>query len=80
MPKGAKYGGRKKGTPNHSTQAAKDAIAMAAETLGGTDRLVAWAKEDKTNERIFWGTVYPKLLPHQVNGQLDSNIQISWKS
>lgn len=53
---------------------------MAAETLGGTDRLVAWAKEDKTNERIFWGTVYPKLLPHQVNGQLDSNIQISWKS
>lgn len=68
MAKGQKTGGRQKGTPNKTTQAAKDAIAQAAEELGGTARLVAWAKEDPANERTFWGTIYPKLLPLQVNG------------
>ena len=60
--------GRPKGSPNKTTQTAKDAIALAAERLGGTDRLVAWAKEDPANERAFWATIYPKLLPLQVNG------------
>lgn len=60
--------GRKKGALNKVTRAAKDAIALAAEELGGTDRLVEWAKEDPNNERAFWTTIYPKLLPLQVNG------------
>lgn len=63
--------GRKAGVPNKVTTAAKDAIALAAEKLGGTDRLVAWAKEDALNERAFWATIYPKLLPLQVDGKLD---------
>ncbi|WP_175224621.1 hypothetical protein [Achromobacter ruhlandii] len=63
-----KTGGRKKGTPNKTTTAAKEAIALAAEELGGTRRLVDWAKEDPLNERMFWGTIYPKLLPLQVGG------------
>lgn len=63
--------GRPKGSRNKVTGAAKDAIALAAERLGGVDRLVAWAKEDAANERVFWGTVYPKLLPLQVNGSGD---------
>lgn len=60
--------GRPKGTLNKTTQAAKDAIALAAEKLGGTDRLVAWAQEDPANERVFWGSIYPKLLPLEVRG------------
>lgn len=68
MAKGFKTGGRKKGSPNKTTQAAKDAIAQAASELGGAARLVEWAREDKLNERVFWGTIYPKLLPLQVNG------------
>lgn len=68
MAKGQKTGGRTKGTPNKMTQTAKDAIALAAEQLGGANRLVAWAKEDPLNERVFWGTIYPKLLPLQVTG------------
>lgn len=72
MAKGQKTGGRQKGTPNKTTQTAKDAIAKAAEELGGADRLVAWAKEDQANERVFWGTIYPKLLPLQVNGPGDN--------
>lgn len=60
--------GRPKGALNKTTAAAKDAIASAAEQLGGTERLVAWCKEDPGNEKIFWGTIYPKLLPLQLTG------------
>ncbi len=63
---GDKSGGRKKGTPNKTTQLAKDAIALAAEQLGGTDRLVNWVKEDPLNERVFWAQIYTKLMPVQV--------------
>ena len=62
--------GRPKGSPNKVTKAAKDAIADAAEKLGGTNRLVTWAKEDAKNEHAFWATIYPKLLPLQVDGNM----------
>lgn len=67
--KGGAGPGRKKGVPNKTTTIAKEAIALAAEGLGGTDRLVEWAKEDPLNERLFWGSIYPKLLPLQVTGE-----------
>lgn len=67
--KGKPGPGRKKGVPNKTTKAAKDAIAEAAEALGGAKRLTEWAKEDPANERVFWGTIYPKLLPLQVTGE-----------
>lgn len=66
--KGTPGPGRKKGIPNKHTTLAKEAIALAAEGLGGTARLVAWAKEDPLNERAFWATIYPKLLPLQLTG------------
>ncbi|WP_321951898.1 hypothetical protein [Paraburkholderia bannensis] len=69
--------GRKKGSLNKTTKAAKDAIAAAAEALGGADRLTAWAQEDPQNERIFWGTIYPKLLPLQIAGDPDAPIQVT---
>ena len=64
--------GRPKGVPNKVTMAAKEAIALAAERLGGVERLVEWVQEDPSNEKVFWGTVYPKLLPLQVNGAGDN--------
>jgi hypothetical protein len=66
--------GRPKGSQNKTTKAAKEAIAEAAEMLGGTNRLVSWAKEDPLNERAFWSTIYPKLLPLQVSGDPDNPI------
>jgi len=60
--------GRVKGVPNKVTAVAKDAIAMAAEGLGGTKRLISWAQEDPKNESAFWTTIYPKLLPLQIKG------------
>jgi hypothetical protein len=72
MALGKKTGGRKKGSLNKVTVSAKDAISKAAEDLGGADRLVSWAKESESNERVFWGTIYPKLLPLQVSGDPDA--------
>ena len=60
--------GRPKGMQNKTTVLAKAAIAEAADKLGGAKRLVEWAQEDPLNERTFWGTIYPKLLPLQVDG------------
>ncbi|MUV13579.1 hypothetical protein [Noviluteimonas gilva] len=60
--------GRPKGSPNKLGKAAKDVIAEAAAELGGAERLIAWAKLDPLNERAFWATIYPKLLPLTVSG------------
>jgi hypothetical protein len=68
--------GRPKGSENKTTKLAKSAIAEAAERLGGTDRLVAWCKEDTANERVFWGTIYPKLLPLQLANSDDGPLQV----
>ena len=65
---GGKKKGRPKGSPNRLTQNVRDAIAQAAEGLGGSARLIAWAKEDPKNEAAFWTSLYPKLLPLQVAG------------
>ena len=68
--------GRVKGSLNKMTKTAKEAISLAAEKLGGPDRLVEWVKEDPLNERVFWGTIYPKLLPLQVSGEGGGPVQI----
>lgn len=67
--------GRPKGVLNKSTRLAKDAIASAAEELGGVERLVEWCKEDPKNEGVFWGSIYPRLLPLQVTGEDGGPVQ-----
>jgi len=67
--------GRPKGAPNKTTASAKEAIAFAAEGLGGAQRLVDWAKEDPKNESAFWVSVYPKLLPLTVAGDAENPLQ-----
>lgn len=41
-------------------------IEEVAHNLGGAERLTIWAQEAPENERAFWATIYPKLLPLQV--------------
>ena len=74
MAKGYKTGGRKAGTPNHLTQAAKDVIAQVARDMGGADRMLAWAQQDPANERLFWSNIYPKLLPLTLAGDKENPI------
>ena len=65
---GGKRKGRPKGSPNKLTQSVRDAIAQAAEGLGGVAGLIEWAKADEKNKAAFWTKLYPKLLPLQVAG------------
>lgn len=68
--------GKPKGAISKTSRSAKEAIALAAEKLGGAERLVEWVQEDPLNERVFWGTIYPKLLPLQVEGNKDAPIAV----
>ncbi len=72
-----KGAGRPKGSPNKLAKAAKDAIAEAAEKLGGVDRLVEWAKEAPENEKAFWATIYPKLIPVTLAGDKDNPVRVA---
>jgi len=58
-------------------QIARDAIAGAAEILGGAEGLAAWAKVDTKNEDKFWTTLYPKLIPLQVPSDTGGPIRIA---
>jgi hypothetical protein len=77
--KGTPGPGRPKGKGNYTTRAAKDVIAMAAEGLGGVNRIIEWAQEDPLNERAFWSNMYPRLLPVQVSGDPENPLLHSIK-
>lgn len=68
--------GKPKGAISKTTRTAKEAIALAAEGLGGADRLIAWAQEDPANERAFWSSIYPKLIPVQLTGDPDAPLAV----
>jgi hypothetical protein len=66
--KGEKRPNQGKRGADKTTLEVKNAIALVAQELGGTDRMVEWVREDPANERLFWGTIYPKLIPVQIAG------------
>ena len=68
--------GKPKGALSKTTRTAKEAIALAAEGLGGTDRLIAWAQEDPLNERAFWSSIYPKLIPVTLAGDAKNPLHL----
>jgi hypothetical protein len=68
--------GKPKGAISHTTRAAKDVISKTADMLGGADRMLEWVREDAQNERVFWGTIYPKLLPLTVAGDKDEPLRV----
>jgi len=74
MAAGKKTGGRQKGTPNKLTQDARAAIEQVAEGLGGAQGMLAWAQSDKVNERIFWSTIYPRVLPKEVKAEHSGDV------
>jgi hypothetical protein len=73
-------GGKKKGRPpgslNKMTQTVRDAIAEAAEGLGGVEGLIEWVRKNDKNEFAFWTSIYPKLLPLQLRGDAAHPIEI----
>src|SRR6516162_4192364 len=77
-----KSAGRKKGSQNLHTRAIREMIEAAAEGLGGTARLISWAMEDEINERLFWSSIWPRILPLQIQGtgargEIEVNVKLS---
>lgn len=66
--KGERPVGRKKGTPNKRTVEVRSVLLGAAREIGGMERLVAWIKESPQHEYAFWTTMYPRLLPVNIQG------------
>lgn len=62
MPKGAKYGGRVKGTPNKNTKDVREVIMRVFDGVGGIEHMKEWAK---TNPTEFY-KIYSKLLPRDI--------------
>ena len=71
-PKGhARYGGRKKGTPNKQTAAVKDMVLTALGNVGGVKYLERQASENPT----AFMTLVGKVIPLQVAGDPENPIK-----
>jgi hypothetical protein len=66
MAKGAKTGGRQKGSVNKTTMAVKEALTEAFEQIGGVSSLVVWGRLNETEFYKLWA----KLLPQEVQAKL----------
>jgi len=71
---GQKTGGRKKGTPNKTTAALKDAIMNAFTEVGGQKYLVTVAKDDPKTFCTLLGRVLPAEINANVNGEVGLRI------
>ncbi len=80
MATGRKTGGRKKGTPNKTTSALKEAILQAAEQSGedqrGKDGLVGYLRRVANDDVKAFSGLLGKVLPLQVANDPDNPIQI----
>ncbi len=68
-PKGTRWGGRAKGTPNKVNQSIREAIQIAFEQVGGVEYLVRLAQEDpKTFVPLLIKTIPPEPKLPQEGG------------
>ena len=65
--------GRKKGVPNKSTAAAKEALALAFDGVGGVPALTKWARDNQTEFYKLW----VKLLPTEVKASGDIGLGVT---
>ena len=77
MAAGRKTGGRKKGTPNKSTEAVREAIAKFAN--GNIERLEGWLEDIAADDPVKAADLFlkvleyyiPKLSRSEITGELD---------
>jgi hypothetical protein len=67
MAKGAKTGGRAKGTPNKTTKALKEMILGALDQAGGESYLLQQARENPNAFLTLVGKVLPTTLAGDPN-------------
>jgi hypothetical protein len=52
--------------------APRDAIALAFEEIGGVSALAEWVAASEDNRKIFYATIYPKILALDFGGEAES--------
>jgi hypothetical protein len=76
--------GRKKGTPNKTTQVLKDAILLAAEEVGqdgeGKGGLKGYLQMVAKSDVKAFSTLLGKVLPMQVTGEGGGPVAVSFKT
>lgn len=65
-----KTGGRRRGTANKTTKAAREVFQMAFDKSGGVTALTAWAKLNRTE---FY-KLFARLIPVELAGSPDAPI------
>ena len=50
-------------TPKRRPKPAREAIAEVFEALGGVEAMVDWVESDEANRKLFYSSVYPRLIP-----------------
>jgi hypothetical protein len=51
--------------------APRDAIALAFDEIGGVSALAEWVAASDDNRKIFYATIYPKILSLDFGGEPD---------
>lgn len=64
--------GRKKGVPNKTTIAVKEALSLAFEGVGGVIALQEWANDNRTEFYRIWA----KLLPTEIKADVPGGITV----
>lgn len=64
--------GRKKGSVNKTTVAAKQAFQLAFDQVGGVEKLVEWANKNQTD---FY-KLYGRLIPQDVNANMSGAVKV----
>jgi hypothetical protein len=49
--------------------APRDAIALAFDEIGGVAALASWVEASDDNRKIFYATIYPKILSLDFGGE-----------
>jgi hypothetical protein len=78
MAKGVKTGGRKKGAPNKTTAALKDAILNAFNEAGGEKYLLTLAKSDPRTFAMLLGRVLPLTVAGDKENPIEVNVGVKW--
>jgi hypothetical protein len=58
---------------NAPAPSARDAVARAFEEIGGVAALAEWIESSEDNRKVFYATIYPKILSLPAGGDAEAS-------
>ncbi len=59
--------------PPPRAPAPRDTIALAFDEIGGVSALAEWVAANDDNRKIFYATIYPKILSLEFGGEAEGS-------